>query len=223
MSDSNSNQEQAEKIVSGCFAVVIGLAIIGVIFGSLGDDGQAEPPLSPPSLDTAILVTEEHVSVSEEETESDGQDDTETDVVAGIHPQYQSGNCNEQDLAFAMATSVQLGVDELVYIGETKRGRLSSSDEVMDDGTYFDIWVLYVCEATSVAIDMWSSTIDSYLLLTQWPNRNPDIVRQVADDDDSGEGNNARITRYLAPGVYGVVPSTFLPESGTYEVSVRAR
>ena len=140
-----------------------------------------------------------------------------------IHPQYKSGNCNDLDLGFAIATAVQEGVEEVVYIGESKNGRLSSSDDTLDDGTYFDIWVLYVCQTTNVVIDMTSSDMDSYLLLSQWPNRNPDIVRQLGDDDDSGGGTNSRVTRRLAPGVYGIIPSTFSRETGSYRISIRER
>ena len=142
-----------------------------------------------------------------------------------IHPQYRSGNCNQQDLAFAIAiASTQNSVEEVVYIGETKTGRLSSSDDTFDDGTYFEIWVLYVCQTTSVVIDMTSSNnMDPYLLLSQWPNRNPDVVRQLANDDDSGSGVNARITQRLTPGVYGIVPSTAFRATGSYRLSIRAR
>ena len=141
----------------------------------------------------------------------------------GVHPQYSSGNCNQQDLAFAIATAVQEGVEEVTYIGESKTGQLSVSDDMLDDGTYYDIWVLYVCRTTNVVIDMISSNMDSYLLLSQWPTRNPDVVRQVADDDDAGGGTDARITRRLTPGVYGVVPSTYSRATGSYRISIRER
>lgn len=139
------------------------------------------------------------------------------------HPQYRSGNCNQADLGFAIATAAQDGVEDVVYIGESKNGRLSVYDDTLDDGTFFDIWVLYVCQTTNVVIDMTSGNMDAYLILSRWPNRDPDVVRQVSEDDDSGSGTNARITRRLAPGVYGIVPSTFSQGTGSYRISVRAR
>ena len=148
---------------------------------------------------------------------------TAVNVFAQVHPQYRSGNCNQQDLGFAIATAVQQGIEDVVYIGESKTGNLSIYDDVLDDGTYYDVWVLYVCQTTSVVIDMTSSAMDAYLLLTQWPSRNPDVVRQIADDDDSGGGTDARIARRLSPGVYGVVPSTYTRDTGSYRISVRAR
>ena len=166
MSDSNTGDQWAESIAGGCILLFIIIVIVGGIAGLTGNDEQAE--LAPaPSRDTALAVGEEPISATDENTETEEGGESAKEVASGVHSQYRSGNCNEQDLGFAIATSVQEGVDEVMYIGETRRGRLSSSDETMDDGTYFDVWVLYVCEATNVVIDMQSNAIDSYLLLTR--------------------------------------------------------
>ena len=139
-----------------------------------------------------------------------------------IHSQYRVGNCNQRELAYALATSAIEAMEEIVFIGESKAGRLTSSDAILDgDGTYYDTWVLYVCESTNVVIDMISDDIDAYMLLSHWYTLRLDEIREIASDDDSGRRLNARITARLEPGVYGINTNTVSRETGTYELTIR--
>ena len=104
---------------------------------------------------------------------------------------------------------------QTVTIGQTVNGTLSTSDCRLQSGTYADAWRLVVNTPTNVRINLGGSGFDALLLLTDADGNT--IVR----DDDSGDGNNARIDRTLAPGTYLIRPSSYITgATGSYTLSI---
>ena len=69
-------------------------------------------------------------------------------------------------------------------------GELTETDDEADDGSYFDLYRLTVKAGESVTITMRSTAVDSYVVLGQMVDGE---WNQVAFDDDSGGGKNARL------------------------------
>ena len=79
-----------------------------------------------------------------------------------------------------------------IEVGQTRDGVLEPGDEMAGDGPYQDRWTFDARAGQRLTIDMMSTDLDSYLTLL-----GPD-GSQLASDDDSGEGKNARIS-YRSP------------------------
>ena len=76
-------------------------------------------------------------------------------------------------------------------------------------------------EPSRVQIDMASSTFDTFLILREGQNVSG---RFVAEDDDKGDGTNARITTDLPAGNYTIEATSFLghiPVPGAFTLTVR--
>ena len=110
--------------------------------------------------------------------------------------------------------------ENIILVGESVGGTLSEADERMDDETYFDAWLLPVCEGGLITIEMMSETLDSYLILSSLAE-----LSQIAEDDDSGIDFNARLTADLDTGLYLIAANTASPLigefTGSYILSVR--
>jgi serine protease Do len=86
----------------------------------------------------------------------------------------------------------------------TVNGRLDSSSETLEDKSYFNVHTFEGRAGESVTIELNSSEFDAYLILLDPDNK------KIAEDDDGGDGNNARI-------------SITLPTSGTYTIGLRTK
>ena len=110
--------------------------------------------------------------------------------------------------------------ENVILVGGVVTGTLDESDDRMDDETYFDSWILPVCEGGLITIEMTSDTLDPYLILSSVSELSP-----IADDDDGGVGFNARLTVDLDPGLYLIAANTASPLmgelTGSYMLSVR--
>jgi len=93
--------------------------------------------------------------------------------------------------------------DNTVVVGQTVVDSLSQTDDQMEDETYFDTWILPVCEGGQIVIEMTSEELDPFLILYSFPELN-----QLAEDDDGGTGLNARMTADLDMGIYVIVVNT---------------
>ena len=71
--------------------------------------------------------------------------------------------------------------------------------------------------AKSYVIDLVSKRFDAFLRLEDATGK------QIAEDDDSGGGTNARLRfRPRAPGVYRIIATTFEPSTfGAYSLTIR--
>ena len=107
---------------------------------------------------------------------------------------------------------------ELILVGQTRDGTLSEADQQLDDATYFDEWLLPVCESGTITVRMMSEDLDSYLLLvsvSRW--------EEIGRDDDGGEDLDARLTVVVDPGFYIIGANTSEPSgvrTGDYRLSV---
>jgi hypothetical protein len=82
-------------------------------------------------------------------------------------------------------------------------GTLTRSDQRLGDNSYYQAWTFFGTAGQNVQIDVTSSDFDAYAIL-----KGPD-GNEIGQDDDGGEGTNARI-------------QLFLPTTGTYRVLVNA-
>ena len=99
-------------------------------------------------------------------------------------------------------------------VGQTVSGSLSTTDCV-SNGYYYDLYQFTLGSSRTIQISMNSSAIDSYLRLYDASGN------LITEDDDGGDGNNARITRTLSAGTYRVMASSYATgETGAYTLGV---
>lgn len=106
-----------------------------------------------------------------------------------------------------------------IALGQTRNGTLAAGDCQLSDQSYADAYVMTVSAVTNVQIDLVSTAFDAYLFLFE--ETATDLI-ELAHDDDSGGGNNARIVQTLNPGrTYHIVVNSFdRGETGAYSLSV---
>jgi hypothetical protein len=105
----------------------------------------------------------------------------------------------------------------VIAVGETRSGTLGAGDCVFDSGHYADAWRLTLASATTVRIDLTSSSFDAYLLLSDANGTT------IASDDDGGDGFNSRLTLTLPAGQYTLWATSYnAGETGAYQLSVAA-
>jgi hypothetical protein len=122
-------------------------------------------------------------------------------------------------LAVVATTPPALSAQPITF-GQSQTGALTASDAVSgDDNALTDAYALRLNAGQEVQIDLSSSQFDAKLELMS------PTGERVADDDDNGPGNNARI-RYTAPraGVYQIRAMSYGDGSmGAYTVRAGAR
>ena len=102
--------------------------------------------------------------------------------------------------------------------GQTHDGQLEGGDSTTASGSYVDVYTFRAPRAGQMTADLTSTEFDTYLTLQDSSGL------QLATDDDTGEGNNARLihavtagTRYrLLAGTYGAGA-----RGGGYQLAVR--
>ena len=103
-----------------------------------------------------------------------------------------------------------------INIGDTFSGRLSGSDQPSPHrtGEYADFYRLVITATRPVNIDMKSTALNTYLFLLS------STGSQLASDDNSGGGTNARIGVILEPGTYFIEATSSVAGIGDYTISV---
>ena len=98
--------------------------------------------------------------------------------------------------------------------GGSLDGFLSSSDWVLSGNFYADRYIFRVTRNGNVTIDMTSNDFDTYLIVI-------DENSNVLEDDDSGAGENARLTFQAFAGETLEVRATshFSQDGGAYRLS----
>lgn len=101
--------------------------------------------------------------------------------------------------------------------GPTVEGQLDENSNVLPDGSFFDSYVFEGRAGQSIAIEMASSEVDSYLILLS-----PDGGEFYVQDDDSGGQLNARLLTQLPyTGEYIVLANAYAEgESGRYQLRI---
>ncbi len=90
-----------------------------------------------------------------------------------------------------------------------------STDDAQQEGRYRDRYLLIIDTTTELGIDLTSEVFDARLELR---TESGDLI---AEDDDGGDGTNARLQRTLTPARYYLVAtSTFGAVTGPYTLSV---
>lgn len=130
---------------------------------------------------------------------------------------YLPGRTGAYSLSVAVAQSacVITGTTTAITIGPTVTGALASTDCVMSDGSYADVYRLTVATGQTLQIDLASTAFDAYLGLY---DSNGSLI---TSNDDGGGGTNARISRSFSAGTYYILAnSLFSGRTGAYTLSV---
>ena len=106
-------------------------------------------------------------------------------------------------LAAAALTSGTAAAQRSLVPGEVTRGSLSNADPALDNGAYYDEYVFDARRGETIVLLMNSTAFDAYLRLGM--ARRSGGWRELAYDDDGGDGRNARL-QYV------------IPDDGTYTV-----
>lgn len=93
-------------------------------------------------------------------------------------------------------------------------GTLSRNDARLNDGSVYQAWTFYGSQGQMVQIDVMSDAFDAFCIL-QGPAGN-----EIARDDDSGDGLNARVSVSLpVSGQYRIITNTYRKgQFGVYRV-----
>jgi hypothetical protein len=144
----------------------------------------------------------------------------------GLMPQLSAGSTAHDGVKSAAAfTAANLLPDpsglSRIEVGRPVQGRLSSSDPLFSDGTFYDAWIFETPGVQDVLIEMSSESFDAYLgLAARGPGGR---VMMLASADDSGDNPNPSLRYRLVPGVYIIFANSSHPgETGEYRLSVRS-
>jgi 3'-phosphoadenosine 5'-phosphosulfate sulfotransferase len=127
-------------------------------------------------------------------------------------------------LALAVAAAlaaVPLTAQTTIGVGETVTGRLEEGDRQMEDGAYYDAYVIRGRPGETLVVRMTSEDFDTYL---GWGRGSGDDWEEEAENDDSGDGTNSRlVVRLTDEGDYELRAAAFEEDQeGEYELRVVA-
>lgn len=106
----------------------------------------------------------------------------------------------------------------LIRVGESASASLSQGDAWMPRGSYFDLWEVEGTPGEVVRVDLQSEDFDSFLSHVEEAG---DELREVRNDDDGGEGLDARLYVTVPPSGRYLIRARSLGErrSGDYLIS----
>ena len=119
-----------------------------------------------------------------------------------------------QTYVFPQEPSTTEAAEELII-----NGTLNENSELFEDGSYFQ-WHTFTGKAgEAITIELSSSEFDAYLIVVDSKFNN----MRIAENDDGGENNNAKITITLpTAGTYTVIIKAFEKgQQGSYKLSWR--
>jgi hypothetical protein len=100
-------------------------------------------------------------------------------------------------------------------VGSTVNGTLTTND-CQEQGWFTDYYEIRLNNGRDVSIDLASNEFDTFVEL--YDRETGDFI---ADDDNSGFGNNARLQGFLPAGTYVIAASSFFQnETGDYNLAV---
>ena len=108
---------------------------------------------------------------------------------------------------------------ERIAMNRPVSGRLDDDSNVLPtDRSFFDAYTFEGRQGDRITIEMSSSQVDPFIILLAPDGQN------VAQDDDSGGGSNARVTAALpVDGIYTVLANTYAAgETGDYSIRLAA-
>jgi len=120
--------------------------------------------------------------------------------------------------SFETFTSPVYGVEVLINPNPNISGSLESTDFQFNN-KFLDLVQIEVATASSVKIDLSSSTFDTILLLVDIVNN--EVGALVLQNDDGGSSTNSRIETTLQPGTYWLGVTSFdTSETGDYDIAI---
>jgi hypothetical protein len=122
-------------------------------------------------------------------------------------------------LAAAALTAGTAAAQRPLVPGEITRGALSSSDPQLENNAHYDEYAFQARRGETIILAMESRDFDAYLRLGL--ARRSGGFRELAYDDDGGNGRNSRL-QYVAPedGIYLVRASSLNRSTGTYTLTL---
>jgi hypothetical protein len=123
-------------------------------------------------------------------------------------------------LAAAALTAGTAAAQRPLVPGEVTSGSLTRNDPRNEDGRAYDEYAFEARRGETVIVRMESESFDTYLYLGTSARRFG--WRELARDDDGGDGTDSRI-RYVVPedGIYVVRASSLNESSGPYEITLQ--
>jgi hypothetical protein len=128
-----------------------------------------------------------------------------------------AGSTGAYSLTSRAMTARTTCIQGWIVPGITLNGSLGSGDCTFSDGSFIDVYSVYLRAGQQVTITQRSTAFDAYLILA-----NAAGTAAVAEDDDSAGGTDSRIV-YTAPaaGAFQIFANTFAPGmSGAYTLTV---
>lgn len=121
----------------------------------------------------------------------------------------------------AALAAAPLTAQTAIGAGETVTGRLEEGDRQMEDGAYYDPYVLRGRAGEALLVRMRSNDFDTYLY---WGRGRGDDWYEEGGSDDHGEGTDSRLGVELSSaGVFELRAAGFdEDQTGTYELRVTA-
>jgi hypothetical protein len=102
--------------------------------------------------------------------------------------------------------------------GQAVAGELSSSDNTLGDGSYFDAWTFDLSGEADVEITLSSNDFDSYLSL--YSGSPGSLGEHLGSDDDGAGGLNAQLRGTIGAGTYTIMANSYGGgETGSYTLS----
>ncbi len=154
-------------------------------------------------------------------SDDDGGDGTdsflEVHLSAGTYTALANSFAAGETGAYEIRLAIADQADEWdIRSGQTVTGTLSTSDQVTDDGHYYQVWDYYGRGGERVTATLRSGDFDTVLFLEM-----ADEV--LVEDDDGGGGTDSSITYTLpeAGWYYFVVDTYAAGETGTYTLVVQ--
>lgn len=124
-------------------------------------------------------------------------------------------------LALAACAALPLSAQTPIAVGQTVRGSLASSDAVLEDGSYYDLYSLRLGAGQTVTITLRSDAFDAFLAVGRMSGGEMEVMES---DDDSGGGTDSRVVlRASAAGTYTIRANSLSEgETGAYSLEVAA-
>ena len=182
-------------------------------------------------LDSYVLLVSPSGRQEENDDAREGVNDarletvlTETGTYAVMATSYQRGMTGTYRLSLSpldgtrtpttTAVSGPAPAGTALRVGAAQNGRLETGDGTLSSGEFVDRYTFQGRRGQVVTVDMTSSDLDPYLLLTA-----PGGAQQE-NDDVSASDRNARVTWVLpATGTYAILATTYRPaETGSYSL-----
>jgi hypothetical protein len=122
-------------------------------------------------------------------------------------------------LSAVALTAGSVNAQRSIVPGEVTRGGLSSGDPRSNDDAYYDEWTFDGRRGETVIVTMESGAFDTYLYLGT--TRRGGAFREIARDDDGGNGTNSRLeVRLPEDGTYVIRASSLRQDTGPYTLTL---